>query len=468
MKQDQASEEDPVICPTSYPTGFQKKTFWGALTASSIVVIGVIAVGLIWLATKILSFLQPLLVPLAVAGIIAYLLEPVIRLLTRNGMKRFKAVLVVFTSFNLTALVLFTIIIFAGKDYVSNQTKLTDLFDESITSLETAVERAKTRLTSLAGEEESSGAEASPPEKEEPAPADVEPSPAEAPAPENPEIQPDSRKVSENGQSELSGNKPSPWKTVINWLSEIYPSLMAKGWAFATRSVHGMFGFFGYILGLVLVPIYLYYFLKESESIANGWSHYLPLKASAFKDEVVDTITEINGYLIAFFRGQMLVSIIDGILIAICLSILGLPFAILIGIFVAILGLIPYIGNLLCLIPAVLISIAHFKVQANQFWGIEQVWVYPVIVGAIFFIVQQINGLATAPKIVGDSVGLHPLTVIFSVLFWSFLLGGLLGSLLAVPLTASLKVLFRRYIWERKLHPEWIEMGEEDADPSPS
>ena len=56
-----------------------------------------------------------------------------------------------------------------------------------------------------------------------------------------------------------------------------------------------------------------------------------------------------------------------------------------------------------------------------------------------------------APRIVGDSVGLHPLTVIFSVLFWSFLLGGLLGALLAVPLTASIKVLFRRYLWERRL-----------------
>ncbi|MDP4584069.1 MAG: AI-2E family transporter [Verrucomicrobiales bacterium] len=77
-------------------------------------------------------------------------------------------------------------------------------------------------------------------------------------------------------------------------------------------------------------------------------------------------------------------------------------------------------------------------------------WAYPVLVLLIFVILQQINGLVTAPKIVGDSVGLHPLTVIFSVLFWSFLLGGLLGALLAVPLTAAIKVLFRRYLWERR------------------
>ena len=87
-------------------------------------------------------------------------------------------------------------------------------------------------------------------------------------------------------------------------------------------------------------------------------------------------------------------------------------------------------------------------------------WFYPLIVLAIFFILQQINGLFTAPKIVGDSVGLHPLTVIFSVLFWSFLLGGLLGALLAVPLTASIKVLFRRYVWVKRIEPKVGPFGE--------
>ena len=69
----------------------------------------------------------------------------------------------------------------------------------------------------------------------------------------------------------------------------------------------------------------------------------------------------------------------------------------------------------------------------------------------IFAGVQQINSLVTAPKIVGDSVGLHPLTVIFSMLFWSLVLGGFVGALLAVPLTASVKVIFRRYFWDRTL-----------------
>ena len=69
----------------------------------------------------------------------------------------------------------------------------------------------------------------------------------------------------------------------------------------------------------------------------------------------------------------------------------------------------------------------------------------------IFVVVQQINSLVTAPKIVGDSVGLHPMTVIFSMIFWTVILGGFVGALLAVPLTAAIKVLFRRFIWEKKI-----------------
>ena len=93
------------------------------------------------------------------------------------------------------------------------------------------------------------------------------------------------------------------------------------------------------------------------------------------------------------------------------------------------------------------------EVRVNAWNWLSNLWAYPLIVLAIFIILQQINGLVTAPKIVGDSVGLHPLTVIFSMLFWSLLLGGLLGALLAVPLTGSVKVLFMRYIWQRRLEP---------------
>jgi predicted PurR-regulated permease PerM len=77
-------------------------------------------------------------------------------------------------------------------------------------------------------------------------------------------------------------------------------------------------------------------------------------------------------------------------------------------------------------------------------------------VTGIFVLVQQIDGLFVTPKIVGESVGLHPMTVIASVFVWSLLMGGLLGAILAVPMTATVKVLLKRYVWQKRffLRPE--------------
>ncbi len=224
--------------------------------------------------------------------------------------------------------------------------------------------------------------------------------------------------------------------------------IFSTGRTWVTAGSTKVLGFLGFVIGMIMVPVYLFFFLKESAKIRLHWHDYVPLKASNFKTSLVGTLEEINGYLVSFFRGQVLVAAIDGFLVGIALTIFGLPYGLLIGVFMAILGVIPYIGNILCLIPACIIAYLH--AQASAPFGLSP-WAYVWCVVGIFVVVQQINSLVTAPKIVGDSVGLHPLTVIFSMLFWSLVLGGFVGALLAVPLTAAVKVLFRRFIWERKL-----------------
>lgn len=435
------------------PSIFQRRTWWIALTALAMVAIGAVAVGLVMLSGYVLSFLQPILVPLAVAAIIAYLLDPLMRWLVRRGWSDRAAMLSVYITFFVLVVLLIVAVIVPTVGQAQEAYEKKDLYREQATRLvKRGIETFQTQFdTGIAKDYAQRG---------------------------------------------------------IDWISEEGPRLGANFSQWLWNRVRGAFGFFGYLLGLLLVPIYLYYFLKNGRDIADSWSHYLPLRASNFKDEVVGTLTEINGYLISFFRGQMVVSLIDGALVAVALSVIGLPYALLIGVFLALLGIIPYIGNLLVMIPAVLIAIAHFgasswgavqgevpakagetaqvlieadkkakvkeyfvtqvnedgtraEVLVNAWTWLPHVWAYPVIVLAIFLILQQVNGLVTAPKIVGDSVGLHPLTVIFSVLFWSFLLGGLLGALLAVPLTAAIKVLFRRYVWERRFSPA-LERGQEE------
>lgn len=416
-----------------YPTRFQSKTIWRALTGIAILVIGILIVGLIWLAGKTLGYLQPVLVPLAVAGIVAYLLDPIVTWLQHRGLSRIKAVITVFASF----VILLTALGFLIVPPIAKQ--VSDAFHDK----EEIASKATTAMTSIkdapwlkpvidyASEKVNPETGATHIETEAPITNAVD--------------------QTANGDAYVKPDYQYRWQFLISkYAAQI--AQMVTGWF--SEGSSKMLGILGLTIGLVMIPVYLYYFLKESSGIKAHWHQYVPLKASRFKSEVVDSLSEINGYLISFFRGQMLVAFIDGILVGVALWIFGLPYALVIGLFMAILGVIPYIGNIICLIPACLIAFVHFGHIDNQNLLGSNPWVYVASVIAIFFVVQQINSLLTAPKIVGDSVGLHPMTVIFSMLFWSLLLGGFIGALLAVPMTAAIKVLFMRYIWDRSMQEE--------------
>ena len=458
-KKDAPTEELPKFTPSP----FQRKVAWTALTWFCIVVIGSIVVGGILLVSWGLGYLQPLLVPLAVAAILTYLLDPVVRWLIRKGFRRRKAVLTVFGSFvALIAILAFMVIypsVRQAKEFRSEYLTVQDdiAADAEGRYGEKAPWISKTKL----------GAKGS----------DL--------------LDQLDRKLGDLAFVEQfkvqdeSSEAQGKWDIgeISNWLWSHVSGFLDEVALFFGRGFSSAAAMLGYLVGFVLVPIYLYFFLSESAMIARRWSDYVPLWESDLKNEIVEVTQEINQYLIAYFRGQMLVSIIDAALVTVALWAIGLPYALLLGVFLAILGLIPFLGNLLVMIPAALIAIVHFGakepitaaqaavdtsgkvVKSVDALGVEsfqiythtwdwlpnQIWAYVLIVIGLFVILQQINGWVTAPKIVGESVGLHPVTVIFSIFFWSMLLGGLLGALMAVPLTASVKVLFRRYIWEQRV-----------------
>lgn len=410
-----------------YPSNFQRKTLWNALTGLAILVIGLLLACLIWLTGQVLGVLQPVLVPLAVAGIAAYLLDPLVTWLQVKGLSRLKSVIAVFASF-LVILALFAwMIIPPIVSQISNEKNRADL---SIRIVQVGTSLKEIPLITHWLERA---------EKKERRKALVLPEST------------DSTDELATQNAETTNDEAVSFEDTR--LAHLLPAdIVAKSAGWVRGGTSKLLSMFGLILGFAMLPIYLYYFLKESSGIKSHWHEYVPLKASHFKSEVIETLSEINGYLISFFRGQMLVAFIDGILVGIALWIFGLPYGLVIGMCMAILGVIPYIGNIICLIPACIIAYVHFGQEINQGWLGANPWIYVAAVCAIFFIVQQINSLLTAPKIVGDSVGLHPMTVIFSMLFWSILLGGFIGALLAVPLTAALKVLFRRYIWEPQMN----------------
>jgi len=195
----------------------------------------------------------------------------------------------------------------------------------------------------------------------------------------------------------------------------------------------------GLLAGVALVPVYVFYFLLEKRGIEQNWTDYLPLQESKIKDEAVFVVKSINDCLIVFFRGQVLVAMCDGVLLTIGFLIMGLNYAFLLGMVAGFLSIIPYLGVMISLVPAVALAI----VQYGNIWG-------PLGVLAIFGMVQMLEGLVISPKIIGDRVGLHPLTIIISVMIGTTLLGGILGGVLAIPLTAALRTLMFRYVWKRR------------------
>lgn len=465
-----------------YPNEFQRRMLWMAVTAVSMLAVAAVIVYSVGIFTDVLQFLQPVLVPIAFAGILAYLLEPLVKKLTARGTPRFRAMIWVWVSFHGILLLLFLSVavptIRSAGQYLSPEKRgelvssVSSFVSDTIESVDRLVERIKGQSPA----KKSDPATTPIPSKELRAHT-VKSGETIASIAEHYSIPAEALQNGNTGRTfapglilslpleakapdAVSRSKESWVRSKVNsWIAVNGSEVAARISGGLSRSFQGFVGLFGYLVGFVLVPLYLYYFLKESAAIKQGWSHYIPLRASRFKAELVDVLSDINGYLIAFFRGQMLVSMIDGLLVGVSLALIGLPYAMLIGVFVAMLGLIPYVGNVICWFAAVGISISHFGITkegqlVNTLWGIQEVWAYPVIVTVIFVLVQKLNSLVTAPRIVGDAVGLHPLTVIFSVLFWSLLIGGLLGALLAVPLTASLKVLFRRYIWEKRVQPQ--------------
>jgi predicted PurR-regulated permease PerM len=405
------------------PTAFQRNALWTAITALSLTVIGVLAVGLVYLATSVLAFLQPILVPFAIAGVLAYLLEPGVKWLEKRGINRSRAVLLVFALFSLS---LGGLIWWITPKLWSQASHVTDKVPAYTKKALDAAVRVSSHV------EENYGITLIPHEELK---KTVE-SPTEAPASAAAETDFDLKGF-------LTGN----------WVRTTLPTVAKNAWNFLKAGFGGFMGVFGFMLSLMIVPLYLYYFLIESAKIKEAWSDYLPLRASSFKDEVVSCLTEINGYLIAFFRGQLFVSVLNGIATGIGLMIVGLDFGLLIGLALCVLGIIPYLGIAICWLPAVVIAAVQ---GGSALIPGDPWWAMPLAVTAVFVIVQQIDGFFITPRIVGEAVGLHPMTVIASVLVWALLLGGLLGAILAVPMTASVKVLFQRYIWRARIAPRTV------------
>ena len=190
----------------------------------------------------------------------------------------------------------------------------------------------------------------------------------------------------------------------------------------------GLFGFFGVVASLAIIPVYLFFFLlsRETDPAARMEAN-LPFLRAEHRADVLFLLREFLGILVAFFRGQLLIGLIMGVLLALGFTVAGLKFGLALGLLIGLLNIVPYLGSIIGL--SVALPLAFLQPDGG---GVSLVG----MVLAVFVAVQAIEGWLLTPRIMGSRTGLHPVAIIFAVFFWGQALGGILGMLLAVPLTA--------------------------------
>lgn len=205
-------------------------------------------------------------------------------------------------------------------------------------------------------------------------------------------------------------------------------SLAGKTWSFLTTFLGGVFSVAALFF---LVPLYTYYFLFVIGDLHGSIQRYFPRRERARLERVFHRIGDV---ISSFFRGRLAVAFLKGLFLAVGLSLAGMPYGFLFGMLSGVLSIIPFVGAFGGFALALLVGILDHGV-------IGALWRASLVFGAG----ELVEGYVLVPKILGDRLGLHPLVVFFSLLAGGAALG-MLGLLIALPLTATLVILFQEFV----------------------
>lgn len=357
----------------------QRKLVGFALAFCAVATIAALATGTIFVLARMVSFFSGVLWPLATAGIIALVLRPAVDFLeTRFRLNRLLSVSILFSVFllcvaGMLALVLPPII-----------AQILDFIDYLPTLWKTGVAYANQHYPEWIALVKKQLAH------------------------------PAVRKAVDALGGEAQG-----------LLAQIVPSLKAAG--------GGVLAFFGFATHLALIPVYLFFFLLSRGEPTGKLGEHLPFLRPSVRDDVVFLVSEFIGIVVSFFRGQVIIGLIMGVLLSIGFSLIGLKFGLVLGIALGVLNIVPYLGTIVGL--SISIPLALF--QSGGGWGLV------ALVLLVKIIVQNIEGWYLTPKIMGERTGLHPVTIMVAIFFWGAALDGFLGLLLAIPLTAFIVTAWR-------------------------
>lgn len=208
---------------------------------------------------------------------------------------------------------------------------------------------------------------------------------------------------------------------------------------FSTNAFVGVSSFVGkltsVLVGIITMPFILFYLLTDGEKLVPYVVSFLPVK---WRKQTAVVLKEVDSQISSYIRGQIIVAICVAILFIIGFNIIGLDYAITLGIVAGILNMIPYLGSFLAMVPAIILGIVAGPVMLVK-----------VIV--VFIIEQTLEGRVISPQVLGSQLKIHPITIIF-VLLTSGKLFGVLGVIIGIPVYASVKVVISHFFnWYRSI-----------------
>ena len=212
---------------------------------------------------------------------------------------------------------------------------------------------------------------------------------------------------------------------------EVAQNLLLQAWEFLSGTINFAIG----LLGGMIVLLYLFFILMDYEKISEGWIHFIPASKRKFTGMIVQ---DVKSGMNAYFRGQSLIALIVGILFSIGFLIIDFPMAIGLGLFIGLLNLIPYL-QLIGFIPTIILALVKAADTGQSFWVII------LCALAVFAVVQAIQDVFLTPRIMGHVMGLNPAIILLSLSIWGSLLG-IIGLIIALPLTTLLISYYRRFI----------------------
>jgi predicted PurR-regulated permease PerM len=357
----------------------QRATIAAAMTLGAVLLLLAVFSGIVWGLARFVGAFQNVLLPPVVAGILTMLLRPYYSWLVKACRGSKAGGLV---SFFLSALIPLGVFIWFAGVFAANQ--LLRLFEDLPSMLNAMLEAGRSLWPQVAALLEKYGL------------------------------------MSEFG-------------TLLENPGEMVAKVLRASWERMSQPIAQMFQSAAGLFAWAVIPLYLAFFLMAKPFEPKQIGEFLPFLKKETREDVIYLFDQFIDILLTFFRGQIIIALAQGLLFATGFAIVGVPYGIVIGMMLGLLNIIPYLGSIVGL--GVALPLAYFGDDGDV--------LRVALTLGVFGVVQAIEGYLLTPRIMGNRTGLHPALIIFAVFFWGVALGGILGMMLAIPLTAFAVVFWR-------------------------